>query len=170
MQASKKSIPHCALLIGLLLLLMQVITSCERNEQVYAISDQTVQSPSANKSKLKTDEQYLAILYTNLYQKPMSVSNLTKASDIILSIGDRGFGHDQIVANFMNSPEIEIPSDEEMRADVSGFVQLCYNRFYTREPSALEMEYFVNHIESQEDLSAEMVYYSFAISNEYLYY
>lgn len=146
------------------------LESCNKDEYAYAIENQLVQAPNANKTKLKTDEQYLAILYTNLYQQPLSVSNLIKATNVIQSIGDREFAHSQIVANFMNSPSLNIPTDEEMRSDISGFIQLCYNRFYTREPSSLEMEYFLNYIESNEDIKADMVYFSFAVSNEYQFY
>ncbi len=145
-------------------------TSCVKDDYVYQVNNEVITPPNAVKTKLKTNEQYIAILYTNLFQKPMSVNNLIAASNVIQSIGDKEFAHDQIVGNFMNSPEVLLPSDEEMREDLVGFIELCYNRFYTRHPSALEMQHFLDYIEGNADVTPEMVYYSFATSDEYLYY
>ncbi len=143
---------------------------CVKDDYVYQVEEELITPPNAVKTKLKTTEQYIAILYTNLFQKPMSVNNLIKCSDVIQSIGDKEFAHDQVVGNFMNFPEVKIPGDEEMREDIPAFVELCYNRFYTRNPSALEMQYFLDYLGANEQVSAEEVYYSFATSNEYLYY
>ena len=158
------------LLLDLIVVLILLISGCAQDEYVYEVNDETIYPPNAIKDKLKSDEQYVAILYTNLFQKPMSIGKLQDVSDVINSVGDKEFVHIELVSNFMNRPDIIIPDDDEMRADIPGFVDQCYRRFYTRDASMLEKEWFTNYITTHPEVTAEMIYFSFGTSNEYLFY
>jgi hypothetical protein len=57
-----------------------------------------------------------------------------------------------------------------MRAEVDVFIFDTYKRFLIREPSELEFTYFRNYINANSNVTSEMVYISFALSNEYYYY
>jgi hypothetical protein len=70
----------------------------------------------------------------------------------------------------MNDPSVILPSDSVMRANPEKFVMETYERFFVRIPSEGEKTWFINFIESNPQLSSELVYFAFALSNEYLYY
>jgi len=57
-----------------------------------------------------------------------------------------------------------------MRANPDVFTEQTYERFFVRKPSEAEKTWFRNFIEANPQLSAEMIYFAFALSNEYLYY
>jgi hypothetical protein len=122
------------------------------------------------KNKLKSQEQYVSILYTNLFQQALSGNKLVEIIDCLESIGDKELGREVLISNFMNDPTVQLPSDSTMRANPEKFVGETYERFFVREPSQAELTWFSNFITAYPQLSAEMVYFSFALSNEYLYY
>ena len=45
-----------------------------------------------------------------------------------------------------------------------------YKRFLVREPTEAETTYFKNYINSDPNVTPELVYFAFALSNEYLFY
>ena len=70
----------------------------------------------------------------------------------------------------MNTADVKMPSNEEMRVNVEHFVIETYRKFYVRSPGELELTWFVNYIESNPKLTVEIIYTSFAASDEYLFY
>jgi hypothetical protein len=66
--------------------------------------------PNANKTKLKTNEQYISILYTNLFQKALSANEMVEITHCIEAFGDKETIHEVIISNFMNDPDVIIPS------------------------------------------------------------
>lgn len=151
------------LLIGLL------FAACEK-PVVYQVNPETVTRPNAQKSKLKSEEQYLSILYANLFQEALSANELLEMTDVIFSIGDKDLAHEVIISNLMNRPDVQLPPDSVMRADIPKFIRDTYERFLVRQPTQAELTWFTNFIESNPNLSTEMVFFAFALSNEYLYY
>ena len=75
-----------------------------------------------------------------------------------------------IISNFMNKPGVMIPTDAEMRANVNDFVIATYNRFLVRNPTEAEKVWFNNMIEADPNVTPELIYFSFALSEEYLFY
>lgn len=146
-----------------------VFQACKK-PVAYGVNPETVSPPNANKSKLKTEEQYIAILYANLFQKALSANELIDITDVIYSIGDKDLAHEVVISNLMNRPDVILPSDSLMRTDLGAFIDITYDRFLVRPPSEAEKTWFINFLESHPDLSGEMVYISFALANEYLYY
>ena len=122
------------------------------------------------KDKLKSIGQYISILYANLFQKALSSNELVEITNCIESIGDKEIAHEVILSNFMNKSGVIIPSDSLMRADLDLFIEETYRRFYVRDITEAEREFFLNFFMSHPDVSSEMVYTAFSLSNEYQFY
>ena len=145
------------------------LSSCEKDKE-YEVNEETILPPNANKTKLKSNQQYIAILYANLFQTALSSDNLFEASECIQSIGDKTLAHEVLISNYMNKPDVILPTNEEMRADLDVFITETYNRFLVRNPTEAERQYFKNYINTHPNVRPELIYFSFALSNEYLYY
>lgn len=145
--------------------------SCKKSETIkYGVTDVSVYEDKAKKNKLKSEGEYISILHTNLFQKPVSPTELYKAQSVIYSIGDKSLAYEVVLSNFFNRPGVVIPTMQEMRANIDSFVIKTYLRFYLREPSEAEKSYFNNFIKSNPNLVPELVYTAFASSDEYAFY
>ncbi len=153
-----------------IVLLLLVVSSCKKEDPVYEVNPVSATSYNANKNKLKSTFQYISILYANLFQKALSANELVEITDCIASIGDKDVAHEVVLSNFMNKQEVLLPSDSLMRADLNSFIELTYKRFYVRDITEAEREFFLNFFEANPNVSAEMVYTAFSLSNEYQYY
>ena len=145
------------------------IISCKRDKKYELVSEQ-ISPASAGKLKLKTDEQYISILYANLFQKAISIAKLSEIKDAMYSVGDKQLARELVVSNFFNNSDIKIPKDGAMRADVDAFLTEAYKRFYVRNITEAEKTYLRNYINNNPDVTVEFVYASLALSNEYQYY
>jgi len=157
--------------ITLLLFCFSVLaTSCKKDDIIYDVNQINATSYNANKNKLKTISQYISILYANLFQKALSANELVEITKCIESIGDKEVAHEIILSNFMNKSGVTLPSDSLMRTDIDAFIEDTYKRFYVRDLTEAEREYFLNFFTSHPDVSVEMVYSAFSLSNEYQFY
>lgn len=156
------------LLFSVFLLLFSS-AGCEK-DKLYEVNEETILPPNANKTKLKSDQQYIAILYANLFQTALSSDDLFETSECVQSIGDKDLVHEVLISNYMNRSNVILPTNEEMRADVDEFITETYNRFLVRNPTEAERQYFKNYINTNPNVRPELVYFSFALSNEYQYY
>jgi hypothetical protein len=157
------------LLLPLLLLL--ALTGCQQQDDlIYELNPVDVVQPNANKAKEKTIEQYVSILYANLFQKALAADEMVEIRRLIESIGDKEVAYEILISNFMNRSEVIIPNDDEMRGDLNAFLVETYKRFFVRTPSEAEKAYMRNFIESNPNVTAEMVYFAFALSEEYRFY
>lgn len=155
----------------LLLALGLTFSSCRKEENlIYEVNEVSSQPIDYEKTNLKTEQQYLSILYSNLFQKSLPANQLFDILDLVWSCGDKETIYEVIISSFMNSPDKIIPSEQQMRADLDQFIEDTYMRFYVRTPSQAEKAWFRNVIASDPDISPELVYMSFALSNEYQYY
>ena len=154
----------------LIVSILFLITSSCKKDPVYDINEIQSQSYNANKNKLKTTGQYISILYANLFQEALSANELVEITRCIESVGDKELVHEVILSYFMNKEGVLIPSDSLMRADLNLFIEETYKRFYVRDITEAEREYFINFFEAHPNVSAEMVYTAFSLSNEYQFY
>lgn len=166
----------------LLSCLLLGFSSCEKGLiPEYNLPDVNATQSTANKGKLKTPEQYVAILHVNLYNIPMSSNDIYRLSTVIRSIGDKEIAQEMILSNFMNDAdplsyaaqkgyEVVKPTNEAMRANLPSFITQTYERFYLRSPTQSEIEWWKQYIATYPNVTPEMVYFAFAISNEYQYY
>lgn len=152
-----------------------VSPGCKKKEEhVYDVNPVDLLPPNSGKTKLKTDEQFVAILHANLFQTALSANQIFDISQCMESIGDKEVAREVVISNFMNKPGTIIPTKAQMAADVDKFVVDSYNRFLIRNPTEAEKTYFNNyitsHITETDTILPELIYMSFALSNEYLYY
>ena len=150
--------------------LISIFSSCQKDDIVYDINQLQSSSYNANKNKLKSVSQYISIVYANLFQKALSSNELFEITRCIESIGDKQVAHEIVLSNFMNEPDVIIPSDSLMRADLDLFLEETYKRFFVRDITEAEREFFLNYLNANPNVSSEMVYMSFALSNEYQFY
>jgi len=157
--------------ITLLFFCLSVLAiSCKKDDIIYDVNQVNATSYNANKNKLKTISQYISILYANLFQKALSANELVEITNCIESIGDKEVAHEIVLSNFMNKSGVTMPSDSLMRTDVNAFIEQTYKRFYVRDLTEAEREFFLNFFASHPDVSVEMVYSAFSLSNEYQFY
>lgn len=153
-------------ILGFLLL----FAACKNKDYIYQVNEVSILPNNADKNKQKTNEQYINIVYANLYQKALSPDKLVDLSNVLQSIGDKQVGYEIIISKMMNDPEVKLPSAAEMKADPDKFIIETYKRFYVRQPTQAEKSFFVNFLKSHPNLTPEHVYFAFSTSAEYYYY
>jgi hypothetical protein len=137
---------------------------------IYGVNGENLYQSNVEKDKQKTSEQYISILYANLFQNSVPQNDLVELSELRLCIGDKQAADELILNNFVNSGNVTIPSDNEMRADVDKFIEETYLRFFLRKPNAYETFELKKEIEDDAGLTPELIYQAFALSNEYKFY
>jgi len=137
---------------------------------VYAIDGEELYQSNVEKDKEKSSEQYLSILYTNLFKTTIDQTDLLQLAEVRRSIGDKQMADELVLNGFINSSNIELPTDSEMRADLDQFIEDTYIRFFLRMPTPYEIYELKEAIESDAGLSPELIYQGFALSNEYKFY
>lgn len=156
---------------AILCIAIMSLGSCKKEiPAIFDVNELDVTPDNALKDKLKTPEQYVTVAYANLFQKALSISELLEITDVITSIGDKEIAREVLISNFMNKSDVILPTDAEMRGNVEAFVEEAHKRFFVRLPSELEIAWMKNYLNSHPDLSAEIVYFSYAMANEYLFY
>lgn len=156
--------------LSLVLAWALVFSGCRKEEDIYRVNPEALQLVETSKFKLKTTNQYVAILYANMFQTALSANKLVEINRLFEAIGDDEVAKEVLISNFMNDAGVVIPSDSDMRADPETFIYETYVRFLIRRPTEAEQAYFVNLIETNTDITAELIYFSFALSDEYEYY
>lgn len=148
-----------------------MLFSCKPEpEASFILNDVELYPSNAGKTKEKTNEQFVAILHANLFQTALSANDVYDVNRCIESIGDKELAREVIISNFMNDPAVQLPSVEEMNADIDQFIEDTYVRFYVRYPTEAEKTYLRNFIQNNPYVTPEIVYFSFALSDEYMYY
>lgn len=154
-------------------LLLTAITavSCRPEPEVsFELQGLEVTPGFAVKDRLKTNEQWVAIVHTNLFQSAMSANDLYNAARVFESIGDQSLAREVLLSNFFNQPDLNLMSRDEMLANLDAFLDETYLRFYTRFPTQAERTYVREFILNNPGMTPELVYMSFALSDEYRYY
>ena len=162
-------------LSSLLLLAVLGLTfvGCRKNqntEDLYNVENFDIGPSYANKFKEKTPEQYVSVLYANLFQKGISSARLAEITDAMYSMGDKLLARELIVSNFMNDTNIVLPTDDFMRGNPGLFLEEAYHRFYIRNITEAEKAWFTKYINNNPDVTVEFIYAAFALSNEYYFY
>ncbi len=148
----------------------EVIKEPSVNAYIYDVDAEDLYQSNAEKNKQKSAEQYISILYANLFQSTVPQGDLADLGEIRKAIGDKQMADELILNAFVNDGSVSIPSNAEMRADIEAFVQETYLRFFLREPTAYEIFELKAEIEEDPDLTPELIYQAFALSNEYKFY
>lgn len=161
-----------AIICYLLFLIGLAFSSCRQGEDhyVYAMRELGVSDLEADKRQEKSSTQYIAVLYTNLFQKAIGPSELQEMEASMNAIGDKTLAKRMLIGTFLKKGDAKVPSMEEMRHDVPAFIRETYVRFFVREPSQAELIYLQNFIESRPQLEPHIIYTTFALSDEYQFY
>ena len=159
-----------------ILLACTLAFSCkkETSSTVYELEDVNALPSSAGKIKQKSEEQYVAVLYANFFQEAISVSRLKQTTDAIYSVGDKQLAYELVVSSFMNDLSIKIPNDSILNfgndEEIDFFLNETYKRFYVRPISEAERTWFREYLKNNPDVTVELIYAAFALSNEYQFY
>lgn len=137
---------------------------------IYGINDQVVYSSSAEKVRQKTPVQYISILYGDLFGERIPNNELNNLTLLSSAIGDKTMANELILSHYLNDPALDLPSNTEMQGDIEGFVEQTYIRFYKRNPTPYEKLYLTDLIADDAEITVELVYTSFILSNEYYFY
>ncbi|MEO0468737.1 MAG: hypothetical protein AAF206_03880 [Bacteroidota bacterium] len=150
---------------------LTLLAACQpQDSYFYEVNPLGITDATGEKTKEKSLDQFISILHANMFQKAISASELVEVRNVMESIGDKEVAFELLVSNFMNRSDVIIPTDEEMREDIDTFLIDTYKRFFVRIPTEAEKAYLRNFIETNPDITAELVYYSFAMSEEYRFY
>ena len=186
-----------------------VFSACKKEEDIiYDVNKVNANSYNSGKDKLKSISQYISILYANLFQEALSANELVEISNCIMSIGDKEVANEIVLSNFMNKPDVIMPtytrvieywdttfvtspqpltfvrylmcmdsssiyydpSVISIEPTLDGFLEETYKRFFIRNITEAEREYFIHFFETHPNVSIEMIYTAFSLSNEYQFY
>lgn len=148
-----------------------LLAACKKDsDALFELNPVTVDAANAGKDKLKSNEQFVSILYTNLFQSAISNELKFDLNRCLESIGDKELAREVLISNFFNEPGVQMPSAEQLNADIDAFVEDTYARFFVRKPSEAEKLWVKSFIQNNPYMTPELVYFSFALSNEYQYY
>ncbi|MFN4233763.1 MAG: hypothetical protein ACK4IK_03040 [Bacteroidia bacterium] len=157
--------------ILIIFLLTASIFSCKKERTVlYDVQDAYVKRDGANKSRLKTTTEFIAIAYSDIFGTTIPQNKLEEISLVYESFGDKKLMEDIIVKNFINHPSAQIPSASAMNADLDKFITDAYKKLYSREPSETELFKVKELIKSNTAITPTVFYYALMTSNEYRYY
>jgi hypothetical protein len=157
-------------LLGLAAALMLASGCRPEPEVTFDLLPLEVGADGAEKDRLKTNDQWISILYANLFQETLPAGELFEIKQCLASIGDQEIGRAVVLANMMASEDVLLPSEQEMNADLDAFIHATYVRFLVRYPTEAETTWLANFVENNPAMTPELVYTSFALSDEYLYY
>lgn len=147
------------------------LEACKKEKVgVYELNEVDLVSSGADKTRLKSNEQFVSILFTNLFQSGISSDIVFELNECFMSIGDQELAREVLISNFFNQDNVQLPTVEEMMSNLDLFVENTYKRFFVRFPSEGEKTWVKNFITNNPYMTPELVYFSFALSHEYMYY
>jgi len=145
--------------------------ACKREVvQQYEVNEVNLYTSASEKKNLKTDEQFISILYSDLFETGISNSKLQELNQAYTSMGDKSLVIDILIKSLMADPGAKIPVENDMRANPADFVENVYKKLLVRKPTPQEEWFLTNQIEKEQDLTPMDIYYSILTSDEYRYY
>ena len=149
-----------------------ILFSCKKEKNViYKLNDVTIEQNSANKDHLKSTTEFISIAYSDIFGTVISTNKLADLTTIYKAFGDKKLIEQMVIKNFLNEPTIQIPQiDRSSMSTINNFVTDAYKKLYNRNPDEYELWFVADLITKDDDLTAELVYYSLMTSNEYRYY
>lgn len=148
----------------------EVIENVVYDNVIHDLDTIPVYSSSIEKNRQKTNDQYIAILYADIFNQSISTNRQNDLSQLITANGDKQLINQLILSQFLNEPGTDIPTDNEMRQDIDKFIDEAYFRFFLRRPTEYERFFLKDAIENDPDMTPDLVYSAFALSDEYLFY
>jgi hypothetical protein len=145
--------------------------SCKKETVfIYEVDTVTSRQDDVNKGIPKSTVEFISIAYADVFGNTISQNNLSRLTLLYLAFGDKRLIEDLLIKNMLNSPDVEIISNTDMRNDVPSFVRSIYSRLFNRDPNELEAFTLEKSINEDPQLTPELIYYSMMTSDEYRYY
>lgn len=158
----------CVALAGSILLL---IAGCSAEPDVtYGLQPLELNASNAEKDRVKSIDQWITILYADLFGEALGSAELFEVKQAFFSIGDQDIARATLVSNFMQDANVQLPDAGVMVQDPDGFIDDTYVRFLVRYPTEAERTWMRNYLASNPTMTPELVYTAFALSEEYLHY
>jgi hypothetical protein len=152
-------------------LLFVAFSSCKKETTyIYHVNDEHVQQPGGDKENVKSTTEFISIAYSDLFNTTIPNDTLVALDAAYTSFGDKKLIEDMIIRHFLNSPNVQLPSDSVMNANVPQFVSETYRKFLNRDPNEFEKYFITNIIQGNTNVTPVLVYYAMMTSNEYRYY
>lgn len=172
MQDFKKQVGFVLLIVflGLSSCKKQVEETIIYSNTIYEVNDVSIYSTNAEKTKQKSPELLLSIMYSDIFNQAIPSRTLLEISELSLSNGDKTMFTEMIFSQFLTNPSANVPTDVQMRADVDAFILDSYIRFYQRKPNEYEKRFLKDLITNNPLITVENVFTSFVLSNEYYFY
>ena len=130
----------------LALISLTFFNSCQKETDLFGITDLTILPVNAEKDKPKTVSQFISILYTNLFQEAIGPNRMLEAKAAIASIGDKQVAFDILVSKYMRDGGVILPTTEFMKTNTEQFIRDTYKRFLVRQPTEAELKWMMNPI------------------------
>ena len=157
--------------LAAVLIITLLFASCKKEVQtVYQVQNQVLYQDAAQKTNLKTTNQFISIAYNDLYSASITTAELNTLNTCLEAFGDQATMEDIIVKNLLQNAGSNIPTSSVMRGDIPTFVTQTYIRFYNRQPTAQEAWKMQSLIQQNTDMTPQMVYYAMMTGTEYRYY
>ena len=155
-------------LTGSILLL---IAGCTAEPDVtYGLQQLELDASNAEKDRVKSIDQWITILYADLFGEALGSAELFEVKQAFFSVGDQDIARATLVSNFMQDANVQLPDAGVMVQDPDGFIDDTYVRFLVRYPTEAERTWMRNYLASNPTMTPELVYTAFALSEEYLHY
>ena len=145
--------------------------SCKKEKTyVYDVKDVTVTGDGSAKENVKTTTEFISIAYSDIFGTTIPNPELVKLSTAYSDFGDKKLVEEMIIKNFLNMPSANVPTKAFMQANVNLFVKNTYKKFFNREPNEFELWSLTNTINTDTNITPELIYFGAMTSNEYRYY
>jgi hypothetical protein len=137
---------------------------------VYEVNDVQVSKDKIGKGIPKSTVEFISIAYSDLVGSTISQNDLSRVTLLYLAFGDKRLIEDLLIKNIVNSPNVNIPTDDEMRSDITAFINSTYLKLFNRDPNEVELFTLRKQISENASITPKLVYYAMMTSDEYRYY
>jgi len=153
------------------IILVLTLSSCKKETDfVYEVNDVQVSKDKIGKGIPKTTVEFISIAYSDLVGSTISQNDLSRVTLLYLAFGDKRLIEDLLIKNIVNSTVVNIPSDDEMRSDITAFINSTYLKLFNRDPNEVELFTLRKQISENTSITPKLVYYAMMTSDEYRYY
>jgi hypothetical protein len=147
------------------------LSSCKKETDfIYEVNDVQVSKEKIGKGIPKTTVEFISIAYSDLVGSTISQNDLSRVTLLYLAFGDKRLIEDLLIKNIVNSPVVNIPTEEVMRNDITSFINSTYLKLFNREPNEVELYSLRKQISENTNITPKLVYYAMMTSDEYRYY
>lgn len=156
--------------IGLILAIIS-LSSCKKEiTNQYEINEVTLYSSASEKRNLKSNEQFISVMYSDVFDRTINTTQLNALNTLYTSFGDKSVAIDVLTKSLISNSDAQIPDKTDMLANKEQFIEDLFKRFYIRKPSAQESWFISNEIEKDTALVPLDIVYAMLTSEEYRYY